>query len=187
LVPRGLQPEDALRAIEYAMTDSQRRSTTSDQRQRQAVVELARLKANPNLVKSLLRILDHWRTRAREAEVEAGARREEVAVLNSKIGTLEQSLSEYREIANNLEARLLDHGRRLEDREREFSAQHNLSQSQLALTRGTINGWLETEVRPRLTDALDAAECDPPRNEVLRERLKALLGLLDQKKGGQWG
>lgn len=187
LAPRGLQPEDALRAIEHALTVAKRSSVTSDERQRQAMAELVKIKASPKLLKALLQILAPWRMRTREAEAQAAAHREEVAALNSRIQALEGRVAEFRELTTNLEARLADHGRLLEDRERRLSTQHNLAQSQLALTRGTINGWLENEVRPRLADALDAVECEPPRHEVLRERLKAVLALLDQKKGGHWG
>jgi hypothetical protein len=187
LAPRGLTPHDALRGIELALGPAKRSSTNSDERERQAVSELARLKVSAKLIQGLLRILDPWRVRTREAEAESAAHREETSRLGSRIAALEQSLTQSKERTSSLEAQLAELRRQLEDRDRTLSAQHNLAQSQVALVNGAINGWLEKEVRPRLTDAIDAAECDPPRLEVLRDRLGALLGMLDRKKGGKWG
>jgi hypothetical protein len=187
LAPRGLRPQEALRGIEHALVPAKRSSTTSDERERQAVSELARLKVGAKLIQGFLRILDPWRVRTREAEAESAAHREETSRLGSRIAALEQSLTQSKEQTSSVEARLTELSRQLEDRSRRLSAQHNLAQSQLALVNGAINGWLEKEVRPRLTDALDAAECYPPRLEVLRDRLAGLLAMLDQKKRGKWG
>ena len=187
LAPRGLRPQDALRGIEQALVPAKRSSTNSDERERQAVSELARLKVSAKLIQGLFRILDPWRVRTREAEAESAAHREQTSRLVSTIAALEQSLTQSKERTSSLEAKLAELSRQLEDSDRRLSAQHNLSQSQLAVVNGAINGWLEKEVRLRLKDALDAAECDPPRHEVLRDRLGALLDMVDQKKGGKWG
>jgi len=186
LASRGLPLSAALTGLEEAIPPVKRAGMTSDQRQRLAVTEVTRVRTNPKAIRAVMQILEPLRTRLRELEVDASQKREEVSELQGRISSLEQEAAMSQERATGLATRVTELTRQVEERDARLTARHNVAQSQLALVQGAINGWLETDVKPRLLNALEAIESEPPRRELARERLSFILTMIEQKGGGQW-
>jgi len=111
-------------------------------------------------------------------EVDASQKREEVSGLQGTVNTLQQDLAVSQDRTTGLAARVTELTRQVEERDARLTARHNVAQSQLALVEGAINGWLETDVKPRLLNALEAIDSEPPRRELVRERLN-FMALLE--------
>jgi hypothetical protein len=186
LTSRGLLLSAVLAALEEAIPPLKRGSLTSDERQRLAITELVRMRANPKAMRAVMRTLEPLRTRLRELELDASEKREEVSDIEARASSLEEQLAALQERAAGLAASVTDLTRQLEERDARLTARHNVAQSQLALVQGAINGWLESDVKPRLLNALEAIDSEPPRRELARERLNFILTMIEEKGGGQW-
>jgi len=114
------------------------------------------------------------RNEARQAEADRERALARLGDLQARASVAEESLVAARAAYDDQRAKAADLAERLQVAE-------NARIHDLGAARARIRGFLQHTVQPRLVDARKAADWEPPRIDVLKERLETILDYIAQE------